>query len=128
MPNVVLFLNFCITTYSASSSSSSKACLTLQQLTPLQFLHDVVHTIPFFRQVHLLLSHEPLHPHLIIFNISFGAGGRSVVLGKNNLSFINQPQSVSFKVVTPNHIWIYVWTQQYITTHICVKLTNLKYL
>ena len=44
----------------------------------------------FLGQMHLKVSQVPLQEHLMIFRISCGAGGKSVVIG-NNISFFNSP-------------------------------------
>ena len=50
---------------SKSLSSSTGAAVEFKQLSSLQFLKALEQGKLFFRQVHLLLSHDPLHVHFI---------------------------------------------------------------
>ena len=60
---------------------------------PWHSLHDAVQFNPAFRQVHRLLSQDPLQPHRIICSKSCGPASSSIIIGMNNCSFICQPQS-----------------------------------
>ena len=73
---------------------SSSVTAEFTQLTPLQFLHAIVQSSPFFLQEHFIDEQVPLQLHLTTFNIHCGAGGDAVVMGYSFSSRKTQPQSV----------------------------------
>ena len=95
--NILSAFSLCIewVFHSSASLTSSSIIFEFLQLIPLQFLHETLHSIPFLRQVHLSVSQDPIQEHLIILKRSFGAGGKSVMVGNSILSLSSHPHCIA---------------------------------